>query len=303
MSSIKYSFKNLSLISPLLYIIYIFRGFNGLDFILICAGNRPSPTAKDDYDAIKILSEGIHGCLTTFVQGKNVARDIQNLDRGRAPEVARNIWLKLNEKCGGTNWKIEVPLPTVTVPIMVVGCAFSHADADDDGTKPTCVGFAATTKFGATGLVNFVEHQDPRLNIVSRNALKASFEKMIVAFCDVNDGQRPQVIIWYRGGASSGAYQQILKNEMKVLRELCAEKNYYPSFSFIVCIRNSHSKLFALNAKDQVGDGLNVPAGTVVSGYGGTPDSFHFHLCSHAGVGTVNPTFYQVYFDTSMVLI
>ena len=25
--------------------------------------------------------------------------------------------------------------------------------------------------------------------------------------------------------------------------------------------------------------------------------SFHFHLCSHAGVGTVNPTFYQVLHD------
>merc|ERR1712106_1026655 len=68
-------------------------------------------------------------------------------------------------------------------------------------------------------------------------------------------------------------------------------------FSFIVCIRNSHSKLFAANAKDQVGDGKNVPAGTAVTGFGASPDSFHFHLCSHAGVGTVNPTFYQVLHD------
>ena len=28
-----------------------------------------------------------------------------------------------------------------------------------------------------------------------------------------------------------------------------------------------------------------------------TSKSFHFHLCSHAGVGTVNPTFYQVLHD------
>ena len=47
-----------------------------------------------------------------------------------------------------------------------------------------------------------------------------------------------------------------------------------------------------------VGDGKNVPAGTAMTGYGGgTPDSFHFHLCSHAGIGTVNPTFYQVLHD------
>ena len=56
--------------------------------------------------------------------------------------------------------------------------------------------------------------------------------------------------------------------------------------------------MFAANEKDMVGQGKNVPAGTAMTGYGGgTPDSFHFHLCSHAGIGTVNPTFYQVLHD------
>ena len=56
--------------------------------------------------------------------------------------------------------------------------------------------------------------------------------------------------------------------------------------------------MFAANEKDMVGEGRNVPAGTAMTGYGGgTPDSFHFHLCSHAGIGTVNPTFYQVLHD------
>jgi eukaryotic translation initiation factor 2C len=35
-----------------------------------------------------------------------------------------------------------------------------------------------------------------------------------------------------------------------------------------------------------------------MSGYGGgTPGTFHFHLASHAGCGTLNPTFYQVVHD------
>ena len=29
--------------------------------------------------------------------------------------------------------------------------------------------------------------------------------------------------------------------------------------------------------------------------------SFHFHLCSHAGIGTVNPTFYQVLHDDNQL--
>ena len=44
-----------------------------------------------------------------------------------------------------------------------------------------------------------------------------------------------------------------------------------------------------------------MPAGTVVSGYGGHPDSYHFHLCSHTGQGTVNPTFYQVLHDDNQI--
>ena len=34
-------------------------------------------------------------------------------------------------------------------------------------------------------------------------------------FQDANGGALPEKIIWYRGGASTGSYQQILKNEMK----------------------------------------------------------------------------------------
>ena len=74
--------------------------------------------------------------------------DCQNMDRGKSPEIARGLWLKLNEKIGGTNWKIDVPLPVNNKPLMIAGCAFSHADGDDDGTKPTCVGFIGTTRSG-----------------------------------------------------------------------------------------------------------------------------------------------------------
>ena len=54
--------------------------------------------------------------------------------------------------------------------------------------------------------------------------------------------------------------------------------------------------MFAANEKDMVGEGKNVPAGTAMTGCG-TPDSADFLLCSHAGIGTVNPTFYQVLHD------
>ena len=120
-----------------------------LNFVIICGGSN-GDQAKRDYEYIKLISESHIGCLTQFVRGQNVAKDVQDVQRGKKPEIARNLWLKLNEKIGGTNWKIDCPLPPSPKPVMVVGCSFSHAEADDDGEKgkPTFVGFTATTKQG-----------------------------------------------------------------------------------------------------------------------------------------------------------
>ena len=80
------------------------------------------------------------------------------------------------------------------------------------------------------------------------------------------------------------------------------DENYKPGITFICSIRNSHQKMFCAEKSDERGQGRNVPAGTVMSGYGGgMPESYHFHLSSHAGVGTVNPTFYNVLHDDNEI--
>ena len=62
--------------------------------------------------------------------------------------------------------------------------------------------------------------------------------------------------------------------------------------------------MFCADKSDERGQGRNVPAGTAMSGYGGgLPDSYHFHLASHAGVGTVNPTFYLCLHDDNEILL
>jgi len=76
--------------------------------------------------------------MTQFVKAKNVMK--------AADDCIHNIWLKVNEKLGGTNWKIAVPLPNAQNPIMVVGCSFSHSEVGS--TEPTIVGFAASTQQG-----------------------------------------------------------------------------------------------------------------------------------------------------------
>ena len=68
---------------------------------------------------------------------------------------------------------------------------------------------------GATGYINHVAYQDPRLNIVCYNVMLEAIKTLMTTFQDANGGALPEKVIWYRGGASTGAYQQILKNEMK----------------------------------------------------------------------------------------
>jgi len=118
-----------------------------LNFVLLCGGNGSSgDQSKENYQVIKMVCETKFGGLTQFVRQKSVCKDLQNKQRGKGCDIAHGIWLKLNEKLGGTNWKVDVPLPDSPVPIMIVGCSFTHSPPGEQ--KPTMVGFSATTKPG-----------------------------------------------------------------------------------------------------------------------------------------------------------
>lgn len=261
-----------------------------LQMMMIAIPDRGSK----EYQSLKVLAELNYGVLTQCVKHKNVV----NIK----PDLIHNLWLKVNEKLGGTNWKISVPLPTSDKPMMVVGCSFTHAEPTS--TEPTMVGLCASTQQGATGYISYAEAQDPRLAIVNRRILQNALMHFIKTFMERNNGAKPERIIWYRGGASEGSLQAILKNEFDALRKIFRETDadYQPGITFIVSIRNHRQKIFCANKADQVGQGMNVPAGTAMHGYGGgSPGSFHFHLASHAGVGTLNPTFYQVLHDDNEI--
>lgn len=275
------------------------KSLSSLNFVLVCGGNgNNGDGSKENYQSIKLMCECNFGALTQFVRQKSVNKDLENIGRGRGADICHGIWLKLNEKLGGTNWKVDVPLPPAPEPIMIVGCSFTHSPPGEQ--KPTMVGFSATTEQGGTGYVNTAVHQDPRLNIIPYENMEKAIKFMFGEFLNKNGNQPPSKIIWYRGGASVGSLQTILKNELIAIRKILESwrSDYKPGITFICTVRNHRQKMFAANEADMVGEGRNVPAGTAMTGYGGgTPDSFHFHLCSHAGIGTVNPTFYQVLHD------
>jgi eukaryotic translation initiation factor 2C len=184
---------------------------------------------------------------------------------------------KVNTKLGGENWRIDVPLPESPQPIMIVGVSISHAEPES--TDPSLVGFVGSTAQGGTQYVNYVHHQDPRLAIIHYQTFKAALQFLIGQFIARNGGAKPEKIIFYRGGASEGATQAILKNELadgirKALMDI--DDSYRPGITFICSIRGSKQKYFCKDEADMDGMGQNVPAGTVVAGYGnGVPGKLY----------------------------
>ncbi len=62
------------------------------------------------------------------------------------------------------------------------------------------------------------------------------------------------------------------------------ERGYQPGITFIAVQKRHHTRLFAVDMKDQVGKANNIPPGTTVDVGITHPTEFDFYLCSHAGI-------------------
>lgn len=79
---------------------------------------------------------------------------------------------------------------------------------------------------------------------------------------------------------------QVLQHELRAMREACMmlERGYQPGITFIAVQKRHHTRLFAVDKKDQVGKAFNIPPGTTVDVGITHPTEFDFYLCSHAGI-------------------
>lgn len=79
-------------------------------------------------------------------------------------------------------------------------------------------------------------------------------------------GAIPEKIIFYRDGVSEGQFQDVLINELSAIQGACHElqAGYTPAITFIVVQKRHHARLFAVNARDQIGKKKNIPAGGLI---------------------------------------
>lgn len=78
---------------------------------------------------------------------------------------------------------------------------------------------------------------------------------------------KPTRIVIYRDGVSEGQFLNVLQHELRAMREACMtlERGYQPGITFIAVQKRHHTRLFAVDKKDQVGKAFNIPPGTTVS--------------------------------------
>ncbi|KHJ99080.1 piwi domain protein, partial [Oesophagostomum dentatum] len=239
---------------------------------------------------VKRVGDTVLGIATQCVQAKNVIKT--------TPQTLSNLCLKMNVKLGGVN---SILLPAVrprifNEPVIFFGCDITHPPAGDS-RKPSIAAVVASMDAHPSRYAATVRVQQHRQEIISD--LTYMVRELLVQFYR-NTRFKPTRIVVYRDGVSEGQFFNVLQYELRAMREACMmlESGYQPGITFIAVQKRHHTRLFAVDKKDQVGKAFNIPPGTTVDVGITHPTEFDFYLCSHAGIqGTSRPSHYHVLWD------
>uniref|UniRef100_A0A914BUJ2 Protein argonaute-1 n=1 Tax=Acrobeloides nanus TaxID=290746 RepID=A0A914BUJ2_9BILA len=264
---------------------YLKTNFQGLQLVcVVLPGKTPV------YAEVKRVGDTVLGIATQCVQAKNVIKT--------TPQTLSNLCLKMNVKLGGVN---SILLPTVrprvfNEPVIFLGADITHPPAGDS-RKPSIAAVVGSMDAHPSRYAATVRVQQHRHEIISD--LTYMVRELLIQFYR-NTRFKPTRIIVYRDGVSEGQFLNVLQHELRSMREACMmlERGYQPGITFIAVQKRHHTRLFAVDKKDQVGKAFNIPPGTTVDVGITHPTEFDFYLCSHAGIqGTSRPSHYHVLWD------
>ncbi|PIC12310.1 hypothetical protein B9Z55_028538 [Caenorhabditis nigoni] len=226
-----------------------------------------------------------------------------------------NVIRKLNLKCGGTNFYVEVPEAVNNRLVCInpeemrkklykntqfIGFELSHTGAqskfdklkEDAEIDPTIVGVAYSLKH-STQLGGFSYFQDGRVHKLTH--IQEKFGECLKGYQEATDSL-PKTIVMYRVGSGEGDYPQVRK-EVEEMREAADsfESGYKPKFLMVLAQRNSHVRIFPEHINNGNARIQNVRSGTCVESIGSAHGLMEFILCCQSAmIGTIRPTRYTV---------
>ncbi|CAI5455216.1 unnamed protein product [Caenorhabditis angaria] len=260
-----------------------------------------------DYGIIKQLCDGEVGINCQGILRKNLATISGNPNRC---STAHNMAMKILSKIGTTHYMIEsggkhknwTKLTNPKEPTLVLGIDVTHPSDIDNrmGGKYACSIAAVVgnidvsiSKFGES-----VRIQERGLERIVK--MDQVIEERIKEFIEYA-GIRPAHIVIYRDGVSETEFKRILYEERTAIERVCKslDKDYEPTFTYIVVSKRHHTRFCALRESDTEGKAYNIKPGTLVESQITTKKYFDFYLASQFGpLGTTRPTHYYVLADS-----
>lgn len=133
---------------------------------------------------------------------------------------AENLMLKINMKCGGTNWRIspEDKPARLKRPYMIVGADVNHP-APGDKSTPSIASIVASldplpSRYYTTTSVQTKSDDKNRIEVIVD--LETMMIECLEKFQETANGRLPEVIYYYRDGVAELQFEGVSKHELDV---------------------------------------------------------------------------------------
>ncbi|KAF8145975.1 argonaute-like protein [Mycena galopus ATCC 62051] len=253
---------------------------------------------NDIYTLVKHWGDIDKGVATQCLKSRNCTR--ANM------QFWANVALKINVKLGGINVITDPTQVTILSdprnPTVVMGADVMHPGAGTHG-RPSYAAVVSSVDSNAAKYVAVQRVQQSRQELITDlkemttytlgkyMSYREAVEKVPLAL------KAPKRLIFYRDGVSEGQFQQVLDQELPLIKAACQELKINPKITLCVVGKRHHVRLFPVRDQDADRSG-NCPAGTVIDRDIGHPTEFDFYLQSHGGLlGTSRPGHYSVLYD------
>ncbi|KAI9883228.1 MAG: hypothetical protein M1823_005004 [Watsoniomyces obsoletus] len=250
------------------------------------------------YFRIKRSCECRFGVVSQCLQAMQVSKSGNG-------QYLSNICMKINAKLGGSTARAahkNNDWGHFLVPTMVIGADVSHAPGGSDQASTA----AMTMSMDKLGLryAAACETNGRREEIISEENIHKLLPDLVKHWAkNVNAGNLPNQIFYFRDGVSEAQFQHVLKREVPHLRAMLAKISptwkRQVKFLVVVASKRHHFRFFPKSNDKAAGDQKQNPLpGTLVEKTITHPFDNDFYLCSHKAIqGTARPVHYTILLD------
>jgi eukaryotic translation initiation factor 2C len=249
------------------------------------------------YNSIKTVADTKLGINTVCVVAQKFLKE------QRQDQYFGNISLKFNLKAGGINHTLDPSKLGIIAEgkTMLVGLDVTHPSPGSNVGAPSGVAIVASTDSILGQWPGAFAFQEGGKEMVT--ALEGMFLSRLRIW-EKHNRELPDNVILYRDGVSEGQYQQILDQELPLIRSACKQaypatktKAGFPKLSIVVCGKRHHTRFYPTQ-EAEADRSSNCAPGTIVDRGVVEVRSWDFFLQPHACLqGTARPGHYYVVLD------